>query len=268
VEIVARSGIGGAGNPHESCFTIKEDNESYSMPLVTSRKGHIFFAHVPKTGGTSIEDYLIKRFGKITLLENTDTRDGARQRDVIQPLQHLTARELRLLLPADITYCFAIIRDPVERIVSEYRFQSGISKASSLGFSTWLRFVFLAARNDPRVYDNHIRPQSDLVPEAAEIFRFENGFQSVIRRLDELFGTAASEVKIRHLLKQPKPRPHLFRQDLDLVHEFYAEDYRRFGYDKPSLEGLPDDRYATLRSILAAPVAKALVARQRSKWLR
>ncbi|WP_372921177.1 sulfotransferase family 2 domain-containing protein [Roseovarius sp.] len=238
------------------------------MPLVTSSKGHIFFAHVPKTGGTSVEDYLIKRFGRISLLEDAGARGTARQRDVIQPLQHLTARELQLLLPPEIHYCFAIVRDPVERIVSEYRFQSGISKASGLGFSTWLRIVLSAARRDPRVYDNHIRPQCDLVPEEAEIFRFEDGFQPVIQRLDALFGPADSDAEIRHLLKRPKPRPQLFRQDLDLVHEFYAEDYRRFGYDRPNLEGLSDDRFAAMRSILAAPVAMALVARQRSRWLR
>ncbi|WP_254903789.1 sulfotransferase family 2 domain-containing protein [Roseovarius halotolerans] len=238
------------------------------MPLVTSPMGHIFFAHVPKTGGTSIEDYLIKRFGGISLLEDAGTRDTAFQRDVIQPVQHLTARELNLLLPPDIHYCFAIVRDPVERIVSEYRFQSGISKASSLGFSTWLRLVFSAARRDPRVYDNHIRPQSDLVPEAAEVFYFENGFQPVLQRIDELFGTTDSEAEIRHLLKQPKPRPRLFRQDLDLVHEFYAEDYRRFGYDRPALDGTSHDRYAALRAILAAPMARVLLARQRRRWLR
>ena len=38
------------------------------MPLAHWNNCSIFFAHVPKTGGSSVEDYLIRRFGPLASL--------------------------------------------------------------------------------------------------------------------------------------------------------------------------------------------------------
>jgi hypothetical protein len=34
------------------------------MPLIIKPGYTIYFAHVPKAGGTSVEDYLVRRFGR------------------------------------------------------------------------------------------------------------------------------------------------------------------------------------------------------------
>jgi hypothetical protein len=235
------------------------------MPLCHLKGQTLFFAHVPKAGGSSVEDYLIRRFGPLSIREG---KPGApRQRDVIQSLSHLTAADLRGLLPPDLAGSFAVVRDPVERLASEYRFQSGRSRASRLGFSSWLRVMFRAAALDPRIYENHIRPQTDLVPEGAEIFHLEDGFGPMVAWLDRVTGSAAPEIEVGHFLKRRRQPVALLRQDVARIAEFYAADYDRFGYRRPDPAQSPPDPRAGLRELLAMPLARAVVWRHHRRWI-
>ena len=235
------------------------------MPLCMANGRPLYFAHVPKTGGSSVEDYLIRRFGPMSL--RTDLRQPRqRQPGVIQSLSHLAASDLPGLLPAD-TISFAVVRDPVARIKSEYRFQSNRSRTSRLHVSTWLRSMLAATRRDPRIYENHLRPQVDMVPEGAAVFRLEDGFEAMTRWLDEVTGTTAPELTVGHFLKR-KSRPiPLSRQDLDLIARFYAADYDRFGYPPPDTADLPSDPRASLRDLAAGPLARMIVARHHRRWM-
>ena len=47
------------------------------MPLAHWNNCSIFFAHVPKTGGSSVEDYLIRRFGPLSIID-VNIRTGVR----------------------------------------------------------------------------------------------------------------------------------------------------------------------------------------------
>lgn len=236
------------------------------MPICHFRGQALFFAHVPKTGGSSVEDYLIRRFGPLSLRE--DTLGGRRKRDVIQSLTHLSAADLARLLPPDLDYSFAMVRDPLKRMISEYRFQSGVSAASRVTFQTWLRVMLRAARRDPRIYENHIRPQTDLVPEAAEVFRLEYGFDAMIARLDAVTGTTAPEIGMGHLLKRGRQDIPVFRQDIERIVAFYAADYDRFGYPRPDPADFPEDRRAALRDLAAPPLARMVVHRHHRRWMR
>lgn len=236
------------------------------MPLVYTNGRRIFFAHVPKTGGSSVEDYLLRRFSDISLFR---AEKRPLQRGVLPPPQHLTAEDLANLLPKQLDYSFATVRDPLKRIVSEYKYQAGATRVSKISFANWLRVVLFTTALDPRSYDNHIRPQSDLVPDGAEIFRLENGLESIIPRLDEVTGSTAPDVAMGHLLKRDKQKPfNISRQDAALIADFYAADFRRFGYEPPSGEGLPDDPFAHLRSAAAHVIARALVTKNRRDWVR
>lgn len=233
------------------------------MPLLLRDGRSIFFAHVPKTAGSSVQEYLVRRFGPLCMLEDFSKR---RKRDIVQTVSHLSAADLKTLLPRDLDYCFSIVRDPVARITSEYRFQTGVSKASKLGFSNWLRVVLVAAAHDPRVYENHIRPQGDLVPEDAEVFHMEDGFDQMIARLDEVTGTAAPEIEMGHLLKRSRKPIMIYRQDIELITKFYASDYARFGYEQPSLENFENDPFHRLRALIGGVLGRLLVFKQRADW--
>lgn len=238
------------------------------MPLVTTPEHRIFFAHVPKTGGSSVEDYLVNRFGGPLSLIVKIPRKDRRQPGLVTPATHLSAADLVDLLPPDIDYSFAVVRNPFTRMQSEYRFQTGASRTARLSYSTWLRLMVHCVRIDARAYQNHVRPQTDLVPEGAESFRMEDGFGDMIARLDEVTGATAPGVEVGHLLKRKREPLRFSRQDVELLEQFYAEDYSRFGYEKLDTADLPDDRWAGLRDVFARVLAQAVMYKQRRTWFR
>ncbi len=236
------------------------------MSLCRAGDRILFFAHVPKTGGSSVQDYLVRRFGPLWLHETGFHARQRRQPDIVQALPHLAAADAGLLLPPDLAWSFAMVRDPVARLQSEYRFQSGVSRASRFPFPTWLRIVLRAAALDPRVYENHIRPQTDLVPAGAEVFRLEDGFDALVARLDAVTGTTAPQVGMGHLLRQERQPIPMFRQDVERILAFHAADYDRFGYPRPDPAAWPADPKARLRDLAAVPLARLVVARHHRRW--
>lgn len=238
------------------------------MPLISANGQKVFFAHIPKTAGSSVEEYLVRRFGGPLSLIDRNKREGVRGTGLITPLTHVAAIDLREMLPPDINFSFTVVRHPVARIQSEYRYQTGVSRLSRLGFSTWLRVMMIAARIEPRIYENHIRPQIDLIPENSEIFRLEDGFDSLIERLNDVTGSTAPDQAVQHLLKRERKGIALHRQDIELLGSFYADDFERFGYDLPDPSAYPHDRYTSLRTAFAACLARALVLWQRHEWTR
>lgn len=238
------------------------------MPLVTAGGQSLFFAHVPKTGGSSVEEYLVRRFGGRPSLIDAPRRPKPPWRGLIMPATHLSAEDLRELLPPRLDFCFAVVRDPLERLVSEYRWQSGASRTSRLDVSTWIRLMLECVRIDRRAYENHIRPQSELVPEGAEVFRLEEGLEALTARLDDVVGATAPGLSIGHFKKRERTSVRLHRQEVALVAAFYRVDYERFGYAPPDLSALPNDRLAPARQALARALAPAIMRRQRRRWLR
>jgi len=236
------------------------------MPMVIAEGKTIFFAHVPKTGGSSVEDYLVRRFGPLTIRD----RHKAQKRPgtgLITPSTHFAALDLVEFLPPNLDFSFAVVRDPMDRLLSEYRYQQGASISSRMSFSTWLRLMLKASAIEPRLFENHTRPQTDLVPEGAEIFRLEDGFDGMIGRLDAVTGTTAPDIQVGHILKRERKPMTLYRQDIEAVERFYAADYERFGYERRDTSDLPNDTFAFAREAFAAVAAPLLVARQKRKWV-
>lgn len=246
------------------------------MPLSIASDGRlIYFAHVPKAGGSSVEDHLEARFGPLSMIDRNWERvwhNGLwRESSITGSPQHLTASDAARLLPARIDWTFAMVRDPVARLVSEYRFQArmnrGRRRLTGAGFSTWLRISLSGARWAPMIFDNHLRPQTEIVPEGAEVFRLEDGFAPLLTRLDALFGPPPPGTKMGRALES---RNHAqvvpSAQDLTLIARVYAADYARFGYPPPDIDGAPCDRLAPMRDAAGAglgPVAVAIWRRGR-----
>lgn len=194
------------------------------MTLFKTKNRLFYFAHIPKTGGSSVETAL-----------RTAGADRAlhyhkRLRYVNCNLQHMHAELFDTFVPPDFYEAgFCVIRHPVARLVSEYRWRQTLDHAKD-SFDLWMRLQFKAYQKNPFILDNHIRPQHEFVGEKIEVLRFEDGMDNVLSRVAQITGlpldadTHVRKPKVKEPLTwSPETRAAALR--------FYHADFVTFDYD-------------------------------------
>lgn len=241
------------------------------MPLLTLDTHLIWFAHCPKAGGTSVETFMVETWGqKVGFLQwGWDLwwkQGGWRVATPPNSPQHLIWRDAERVLPAAPDAVFALVRDPAARMASEHRYQRQHRRGSRAGralaflpFSLWLRLMLRVARRNPYAFDNHLRQQSDFIPEHAKVFRLENGIEPAINWLAEIAGI--SEVTAcQHQLATGQTRDAPDARSLARIVAAFGEDYRRFGYPLPEVPPLRVDVLDWIAGIVA-PLVVAIERR-------
>jgi hypothetical protein len=198
------------------------------MPILRLANRLVLFIHVPRTGGTTIESHLgnagtlfLKNTGSTPLLRVT--------------AQHLHGRELVALFPAGLfDYAFMVVRHPVQKMLSEYGYARLVHpERPQLPFRLWLRMAMFRRRLKPHRGDNHFRAQTEFECFDAEVFKFEDGFDPIFRRLEEVLGIPAPGdiVKLKASPREIAGPVKLSRRDVDLIYRHYRGDFDRYGYD-------------------------------------
>lgn len=243
------------------------------MPTLALDGRLIYFAHCPKAGGTSVERFMVERWGAAVGMlgwgwDRHWAGRGARAGEILSSPQHFVWEDARLRLPRAPDLVFTVVRDPVARMISEYRYQRAGRLTGPFGrpirhlaFPTWLRLMFALAARDPYTHDNHFRPQAAFLPaEGAAVFRLEDGLAPVGDWLCRAAGAPLPDGAFPHDLGAGKGGPPVIpsRQDLALIARAHAEDYRRFGYPLPVLSAAPDDPRAGARTRFARALAPAV----------
>ncbi|WP_299743953.1 sulfotransferase family 2 domain-containing protein [uncultured Tateyamaria sp.] len=188
------------------------------MPLVRLDKTLIFFVHIPKTGGASVDRYLSK-VGNIALWT-----PGTMQWSKCSP-QHIHAELHTRMIPRGFyQHGFTILRDPVARMISEYRYRAMRRQSDRAlpEFDIWAIRMLQRYESNPYVLDNHIRPQSEFVSDGLKLFRYEDGLDPVFDWIDEIGGHAALPRKWHNRSSGPQVEPS--KDVADLIREFYAQD--------------------------------------------
>lgn len=180
------------------------------MPILRSGTRVVFFSHIPKTGGSSVESYLRSK-GSLSFCTDRSAPESLR----VTP-QHLHRAEIdRLFAPNLFDASFAVLRDPVARLLSEYRWRASKPRGTALkrhpglrrrlsrlhpalrgadlSFDAWVPVIFDAWLADPYVLDNHIRPQAEFVAGCDRLFALEKGLDPVFDWIDERTDTAPGE---------------------------------------------------------------------------
>ena len=145
------------------------------MVICHSKK--CIFIHIPKTAGTSIEQF-IRNKGK-NYLELIGVQNN-------RSLHHLGAHEIKKMYPYQfsIYYKFSIVRNPYDRLLSEYYwtpvkglgYKSGKSKAE---FLYYVIDIVSKSKYYDNIYFDHFIPQHNFIYEGKtllidQLFKFES----------------------------------------------------------------------------------------------
>ena len=217
------------------------------MPIFKAGAKLVYYAHVPKCGGSAVGWYLNERFGPIAFEDKSQTRHDAKTLWNRTSPQHIDRVSLARLFPESFfDAVFTIVRHPVARLVSAYHFQLEVEKIipASTSFSDWLEDLADRRRDDPFIFDNHVRPMTEIVPEGATVFYMEHGLDPLVPWFDALTGTTVAPRALPRINERGNhtaaaaPRAEPSDWDMKRILEIYGEDFSRFGYEPGRKEPL------------------------------
>lgn len=205
------------------------------MPLYRHADKMVLFVHIPKTGGSTVEEVL-NAAGAAQALKYHKRLGFSRATP-----QHMTWDVLRHWVPRSFyDYSFAVVREPVARLVSEYRWRGALQEGPLPAFDVWVNQTFDSYPEYPQMLDNHIRPQAEFVAPHVQVFRLEDGLQAPVTAGLHALGLGDRELRIHHARRSAQDTLQVTLPTLQRVRTFYAKDFKAFGYalDAPLPIGL------------------------------
>ena len=208
------------------------------MPVYRIGGKNVLFIHVPKTAGMAIGAHL-GNCGPAVFEDRIFLKSGT-----FGPRHQPAAVLKTVYFPEMIDYAFMVVRHPVTRLVSEYRYQrrSGniqLSRLRMFGFDIWLRNAFFRLKSDPDYRGGHFRPQVQYECFDCEVFRHEDGLDKVSQRISALTGTVIPDSPAKTNVSRHRS-VSISQASFKLIADYYAADFERFGYstEVPSLLGV------------------------------
>lgn len=219
------------------------------MPIALVNGRVLFFVHIPKCGGSSIEDYLSAK-GRLALRAPDRNCRWSKSSP-----QHMERTIYERIIPDSFFDCgFIVLRDPMERLKSEFRMKAKVPRRSlnpinlalrlrgkytgkriyeyrfyfiplHVDFDIFVRISFLLNRINPYYADNHLRPQVDYYSPKLKAFRFEDGFATIFDWIDIVTQTPRQKNR-PHKLKGNEIEAQPSDATIALVRRRYAQDYK------------------------------------------
>lgn len=194
------------------------------MPIFLKNK--ILFIHIPKNGGTSVENFMLKNGDKMDLWMRKNKKDFC----FFHSEQHCTYKEIlktKKLNPE--LRIFSIIRHPIERVISEYNWLEKTKRGLNKNFDTFLN-KFLD-KNNFSYFDNHNLSNFDYlsnddgeISEDIKILKFFDAEKiSNFIGLDKKFEL--------HLNTSPKKIKEVTLEQKERILDFYKDDLHCFDFD-------------------------------------
>lgn len=218
---------------------IRKTDRERIMPTFSKGSKSVLYLHVPKTGGTYVEQLLIKN-GFSMHHWSSKRVVGSIKRAERAPLQHMhSAMILSLFDPSKFSFVFATVREPISRLISEFRMRNPQEACQKVALK-WMREAIEKCRSDPFIYENHIRSQADFLVEGTSVFKQENGFGSnFVSDLESSIGvkfkvqSTKRHMEVKSELTEIQIRSCMSQHDIRELSQFYERDYEVFKYQWP-----------------------------------
>lgn len=242
-------------------YTLKQEFSESGLPK------KVLFVHIPKTGGTSIEQYLCQYYHQqchIAFSEHRKLRKTKKQdlifKNKFSP-QHQTYQSMISHRDSILSHCnfdvlsedvvrFTVVRNPYHRLISEVFFNRFLRRKAKnlvrrgLPLEDVIAPMLRKASTNRSMYDNHILPQHKFL-----FYTPSSPTDAQIHPKMHILSTETLEEDLRQLgffnyttpEKTAKKFPYnlqklLTSDTIKLINNFYRKDFKLLGYKtiKPS----------------------------------
>src|SRR5699024_10078740 len=161
---------------------------SPAMPIFRKGRTSVLFIHVPKTGGSSLENLFLSSGWEVELLDRGMKRTFNPHR-LCSP-QHMHASMLANTLRLDtFDLTFMLVREPIALFRSELVMRNpSLTTAWSREVEKCAQRLLRTSTTDPHVADNHVRPQHEFYVPGTKVFQLESGLENVATTLRDEHG--------------------------------------------------------------------------------
>ena len=201
----------------------------------------VFFIHIPKCAGSYIEAILNEKYTGNFLFSK---RVPAFMKVVPQHLTHEEILSLNIV-PCERDFCFAVVRNPYDRVESEFFYQKRVYKIpyEIEDFSNWLLHSVTEVKKDPYHMKSHFRPQTNFLGDRVHVYKFESGMKKILSELESNLGPLDNKVK--KVNSSDRQKLSWSNEAIDVFNDYYAEDFTRLGY-VPSKESTKKPKYLNI----------------------
>ena len=206
------------------------------MPIIKHNGQLIYFSHIPKCGGSTIENYLFQiTKSNLSFVDTSFHRQPNQERWNNSSPQHILGSFVQRLFPIYyFNIFFSIVRNPINRFYSAFEFnkrKSLIDPSIDINYfvENFLSFNPFQIGN----YDNHFFPQvSFLYPKANyQVFKLEDGLEPVKIYIDNIILGKDSGIPMPHVDFHYDDSIVITKQVLTSVSEKIIRDIYKIDFD-------------------------------------
>lgn len=211
------------------------------MPVFMKDGKNVLFIHIPKAAGSTIESTFRKSGYFMGYHDHGHKMPNSMNHLRRCSPQHMHAEMLeRHFLIDKFDLIFTVVRNPYDRIRSEYVMRYGYLSDRKLmtPFSDWIVQTFEKYRQNPYIYDNHIRPQTEFITRKCHIFHMEEGIGNILQKLNRDFDLDLNLEKVEKRLDSSNSSfGNSNSIEIDdttkrYISTFYIDDFDRFAYNE------------------------------------
>jgi hypothetical protein len=207
--------------------------------MVYNSKRNLLYVHIPKTGGSTIE-YIIDDntlTQKEKLLGYDKNNCALQHYDIVKLKSHFDNNFENLNI-------FTIVRNPYDRIVSDFHFLKDILKYKTFDdYIDAAKKIISNNKYDENPFYDHFKKQSDFIflnnkQIVTEIYRFED-FENNLTHICEKYGFVKNDKLWIHKGNYEKTNKYeIIFNYLDTINDIYYDDFINLDY---KIISKPDD---------------------------
>ena len=166
------------------------------MPIFRCKNKNVFFCHIPKCAGTSVERWIINQGCDISFIDPHFWKKKSTYWSKSSPQHLLYEDRIDFFNDSFFDYEFAIIRDPVDRFLSAFSYnRKRIGYYYSLpNFVRMIeRDVRSSGRYFGRKFDNHFLPAVRFLSPNTKLLPFEKGLNCCLKVVSDDLGLVFSQ---------------------------------------------------------------------------